>query len=83
MFASPTRTATPSFGQRAARTARLLKAFATLDDRPLDASGRPVAYEPEPWLSPRHDRRPGVPTARETHCSAPVPSLADVFCEGR
>lgn len=83
MFPSSAGTPTPSFGQRAARTARLFKAFATLDDRPLDASGRPLPSEPESRLTPLHERRPGPSAPREAGCPAAVPSVADLFCAGR
>lgn len=38
------------------RVLRLIKAFATLDDRPLDASGRPIV-QPEPAYAPPLIRR--------------------------
>lgn len=82
MFASSSIPQSPTLGQRAARTARLIKAFATLDDRPLDTAGRPVLHEPELRRAPLHDRRPGTVPAREDACAAAVPSVADLFCAG-
>lgn len=67
-----------SFSGRALRTARLIKAFATLDDRPLDVLGRPLEFDEslQPWeqiyagqravaMAPRHRRRNDAPRTAE------------------
>ena len=87
MFGQLTAPSPSSFGGRAIRTARLIKAFATLDDRPLDELGRPLDFDYddslEPWeqiyagqrpvaMVPMHRRRNDTPTVAEDCPQAPA-----------
>ena len=78
MFPQLSAPAPTSLSGRALRTARLVKAFATLDDRPMDQLGRPVEYDQtlEPWeqiyagqrpvaMAPMHRRRNAAPRLPE------------------
>ncbi|MEI2701924.1 MAG: hypothetical protein V9E83_05940 [Baekduia sp.] len=79
MFPSSRRPTSPTLAASAFRTARLLKALATLDMRPLDADGRPVdlAAGGDRHEAPRRltrtprARRPGAVRRPEHCCSSP------------